>query len=138
MVKRPDCALTPIPAGVLDVDNRVMQRLAIRCTPCAPVATAEVEQWLDDEVAQLRASAPHAVLRLIRLTQTVSTGDIGIGWLLEIESTCGDEHLGREGLDSVLRDMRLLGLQPTVLRAPVTGDRAPFPSSEAQLNGAGL
>lgn len=114
-----------------------MRRLAIRCTPCAPVATAEVEEWLAQEVDRVRASAPHAVLRLLRLTQSVPTGDIGIGWLLEIDSTYGDEPLDEEGLGSVLRDMRLLGLQPTVLRAPMTGD-PPLPSAEAQLNGGGI
>jgi hypothetical protein len=94
-----------------------MERLAIRCTPCAPVDAAEVERWLEDAVGRLRATSPHIVLRLLRLSQTVSTGALGIGWLLEIDSTGGDEPVDGDVLDSVLRDARLLGLQPTVLRA---------------------
>jgi hypothetical protein len=111
-----------------------MQRLAIRFTPCAPIDTAEVEQWLEDAVVQFRARAPHAVLRLLSLTQTVPTGEIGIGWLLEIDTTCGDEPLNEGVLGSVLRDARLLGLQPTVLRAQVIRDAPPLRSADVHLN----
>ena len=67
-----------------------MVQLAIRCHPCAPVPADELEGWLEQQVDELRALAPHATLRLSRLTQ------------------------GGPSTDS-LRDMRLLGLQPTLL-----------------------
>ena len=93
-----------------------MPQLAIRCHPCAPVATEELEQWLGEEVERLRASAPQAVLRMVRLTQRSPTGDIGVGWMLELDAANGEPPLDEDGLAAVLRDMRLLGLQPTVFR----------------------
>ena len=115
-----------------------MERLAIRYTPCAPVDTAEVEQWLEETVDRLRASGPHAVLRLLHLSQTAPAGDIGIGWLLEIDSACcGDEPFD-DLLDSLVGDARLLGLQPTVLRATFTNGSQPHAPSEARLDGAGI
>jgi hypothetical protein len=116
-----------------------MERLAIRCTPCAPVDTAEVEQWLEETVDRLRASGPHTILRLLHLTQTAPTRDIGIGWLLEIDSACcGDEPFDEDLLDALVRDARLLGLQPTVLRATSTNGSPPLAPAEARLNGAGI
>jgi hypothetical protein len=61
-----------------------MVQLAIRCHPRVPISTDELEGWLEIEVKDLRAQAPHATVRLSRLTQA-------------------------------LRDMHLLGLQPTLL-----------------------
>jgi hypothetical protein len=97
-----------------------------------------VEQWLEDAVDRLRLSNPHAVLRLLRLTQTAPTGDIAIGWLLEIDATCGDKPLDEDVLEAVLRDTRLLGLQPTLLRAPATSDSPPRLTAGAHLNGGGI
>lgn len=101
-----------------------MSKLSIRCHPCAPVAADELERWLGQEVERLRESAPHAVLRLIRLVQRVPTGDVGIGWLIELDAPNADAPLGDEALTCVVRDLRLLGLQPTVLRGapPTNGD----------------
>lgn len=105
-------------------DDGFMSQLSIRCHPCAPVATDELERWLGHEVERLRASAPHAVLRLIRLVQRMPTGDVGVGWLIELDAPNGDPPLRDEALAGVVRDLRLLGLQPTVLRSaqPANGD----------------
>jgi hypothetical protein len=111
-----------------------MRQLAIRCHPYAPTATDELEQWLGEEVERLRASAPRAVLRLLRLSQRVPTGEAGVGWMIELDVANGEDALDEDSLASVLRDMRLLGLQPTVLRAAQNGD-APNPDSETQTNG---
>jgi hypothetical protein len=93
-----------------------MPQLAIRCHPCAPIPIEEVEQWLEQEIELRRASAPHAVLRLVRLTQRLPTGDVGIGWMIELDPANGEPPLDEDGLAALLRDLRLLGLQPTVLR----------------------
>jgi hypothetical protein len=93
----------------------MMVKLAIRCHPYAPVAHEELERWLERHLDELREAAPHATLRLSRLTQGGPTADIEIGWLLELEQVNGEPLLNGEQLANSLRDMRLLGLEPTVL-----------------------
>jgi hypothetical protein len=92
-----------------------MVQLAIRCHPYAPVALDELERWLERHLGELRAAAPHATLRLSRLTQGGPSADLDIGWLVELELAEGEPLLGDELLADSLRDMRLLGLEPTVL-----------------------
>jgi hypothetical protein len=112
-----------------------MPQIAIRCHPCTPIAAEEFEAWLAAEVERLRASAPQAVLRLLRLSQQVPTDQAGIGWLIELDAPSGERPLEGDGLAAVLRDMRLLGLQPTMLRAGENGDTPPT-ESDTQANGA--
>lgn len=92
-----------------------MVQLAIRCHPCAPVSTDELEGWLEQLVDELRAAAPAAILRLSRLSQGGPGTDLEIGWLVELELAEGEPLLGGPRLADSLRDMRLLGLQPTLL-----------------------
>ena len=54
-------------------------------------------------------------MRLSRLTQELPSIDIDIGWLLELELPEGEPLLARDRLTDALRDMRLLGLEPTLL-----------------------
>jgi hypothetical protein len=95
-----------------------MVQLAIRCHPCAPVSADELEGWLERQVDELRAAAPHATLRLSRLTQDGPSTDLNIGWLVELELADGEPLLRGQLLADSLRDMRLLGLQPTLLAPP--------------------
>jgi hypothetical protein len=92
-----------------------MVKLAIRCLPYAPVAHEELERWLERHLGELRAAAPQATLRLSRLTQGGPSADIEIGWLVEVEQLDDAPLLGDEQLTNTLRDMRLLGIEPTVL-----------------------
>jgi hypothetical protein len=92
-----------------------MVQLAIRCHPCAPVSLDELEGWLEQHVDDLRAAAPGAILRLSRLTQGRPGADLEIGWLVELELADGEPLQARTRLADTLRDMRLLGLQPTLL-----------------------
>jgi hypothetical protein len=92
-----------------------MAQLTIRCHPCAPVATDELERWLERQTETLRADAPHAIVRLSRLTQARANGDLSIGWLVELDLPEGEMPLAEARLAGALRDMRLLGLQPTLL-----------------------
>src|SRR5215212_1226570 len=91
-----------------------MPQLAIRCHPCVPVSADELEPWLEKQLDELRADAPHATLRLSRLTQGAPDLDLEIGWLIELDLPT-DEPLLSGRLADALRDMRLLGLQPTLL-----------------------
>jgi hypothetical protein len=92
-----------------------MVQLAIRCHPRVPVSADELEQWLERQVDELRADAPHATVRLSRLTQEGPSADLQIGWLVELELAESDRLLTGDRLADALRDMRLLGLQPTLL-----------------------
>jgi hypothetical protein len=93
-----------------------MPQIAIRCHRCAPLAADQVEQWLADELERLRDDAPTAVLRLLRLKQQAPTGEVEIGWLIELDAASGAPKFDGETLAPVVRDLRLLGLQPTVLQ----------------------
>jgi len=92
-----------------------MVRLAIRCHPCVPVSPDELEEWLVRQVDELRAAAPRATFRLSRLTQTGPRTDLEVGWLVELELLPSEPLLAGNRLADALRDMRLLGLQPTLL-----------------------
>ena len=97
-----------------------MVQLAIRCHPGVPVSMDELEGWLEGQVDELRSEAPYATIRLSRLTQSGPRADLSIGWLVELELAEGDALLGGQRLAVALRDMRLLGLQPTLF-APRDG-----------------
>jgi hypothetical protein len=94
-----------------------MHQLAIRCHPFTPVSSDDVDAWLQEELARLRERAPHAALRLLRLRQALPTGEADVGWLIELDPAGGEPPLDEDELAQVLRDLRLLGLQPTLLRA---------------------
>jgi hypothetical protein len=110
--------LTPIPFGQADAEHGVMVQFAIRCLPRVPVATEDLEHWLEQELNDLRSVAPQGTIRLSRLTQELPTSEVGIGWLIELELPEDEPLLGCDRLASVLRDLRLLGLQPTLLVPP--------------------
>jgi hypothetical protein len=92
-----------------------MVQITIRCHPRVPISSDELERWLEQQVDGLRAEAPQGTIRLSRLTQGLPSSDVDIGWLLELELPEEDPLLERNRLAEALRDMRLLGLQPTVL-----------------------
>jgi hypothetical protein len=92
-----------------------MLQLAIRCHPCVPVSADELEPWLEQQLDGLRADAPHGTLRLSRLTQDAPNLALENGWLIELDLPEGEPLLIGRRLGEALRDMRLLGLQPTLL-----------------------
>jgi hypothetical protein len=98
-----------------------MVHIAIRCRPRVPVAADEVEGWLELEVDELRKAAPHGTVRLSRLTPEAPSSNSGVGWLVELELDEGDPLLAGDRLADALRDMRLLGLEPS-MRATTPAD----------------
>jgi hypothetical protein len=92
-----------------------MVQLAIRCHPCVPVDAGELEVWLERQAEDLRAEAPRATVRLSRLTQSRPDANLDVGWLVELELDERETLLAGRRLADALRDMRLLGLQPTLL-----------------------
>jgi hypothetical protein len=98
-----------------------MVQLAIRCHPLAPISPDDLEDWLELEVKDLRAHAPHAKVRLSRLTQARPGPHLDIGWLIELDLDPDEPLLVGDRLPKVLRDLRLLGLQPTLLTPHTNG-----------------
>jgi hypothetical protein len=84
------------------------------------------DRWLEQQVRELRADAPHGTVRLSRLTQGRPGADLELGWLVELELAEEEPLLAGDRLADALRDMRLLGLQPTLLapRDALTNGRA--------------
>ena len=91
-----------------------MAQLAIRCLPRSSVPTEDLEHWLEQELAILREVAPEGTIRLSRLTQEGPDAEIDIGWLIELDFP-DDRPLAPARIASVLGDLRILGLQPTLL-----------------------
>jgi hypothetical protein len=92
-----------------------MLRFAIRCHPSVPVATDELEDWLELQLEKLRAHAPTATVRFARLAQGLPSGSVDIGWLVEFEVPESERRIAHDHVAAILTDMRLLGFQPTVL-----------------------
>src|SRR4051812_9859511 len=118
------CTLEPMGPVPRTGDTRPMITLAIRCHPSVPVDADDLEEWLEHQADKLRAKAPHATVRLARLTQHLPGTEGDIGWLLELELAHSDQVATEAQLDEALTDMRLLGFQPTVLTPRVASDRA--------------
>jgi hypothetical protein len=82
-------------------------------------------------------------MRLSRLTQGPLRADLYMGWLIELDLPDGEPLLTGDRLAHALRDMRLLGLQPTLLMPAPQGERsaangaAPHPSPFSMWTGAG-
>ena len=90
-------------------------------TRVMPVSPDELERWLEQQARELRAEAPHGTVRLSRLTQGRPAVDLVVGWLVELELAEGEPLLAGHRLADALRDMRLLGLQPTLLARAACG-----------------
>ena len=92
-------------------------QLAIRCHPFVRAETEDVEAWLESEIARVRGGLPDTALRLLRLTEEMPGGEQAAGWLVEVEACDGEAGVDPKRLATIVRDMRLLGLQPTLLSA---------------------
>jgi hypothetical protein len=114
-----------------------MVQLAIRCHPVVPVSAGDLEQWLEQQLNDLRAQTPLGIIRMSRLAQGPPSSDCYIGWLIELELPEAESLLSEDRLADALRDMRLLGLQPTLL-APIPHDGRSATSSlpAARTNGS--
>lgn len=102
-----------------------MSRLVIRCRSCTPGSAGELTDWLEEKVVELRAGTPGLLARLTRLAQDLPDATVEDGWLVELElpgDPAGEPLASLPAVREVLRDMRVLGLDPTLL-VPV---RTPF------------
>lgn len=102
-----------------------MSQIAVRCHPFAPVASEELQRWLTAEIDRLRIDVPEAAIRLLRLSQPGPEGEIEVGWQIELGVTPPASPLDEQSLGELLRDLRLLGLQPSVLQTERSGSGSP-------------
>jgi hypothetical protein len=105
-----------------------MVQITIRCHPRVPIASDELERWFNREVEHLREEAPQGTVRLSCLTQHLPSADtdIEVGWLIELELPDESPLLEAGGLAMAIRDMQMLGLQPTLLtRVTEWGEKGP-------------
>jgi hypothetical protein len=89
-----------------------------------------VQRWLNDELSRLRDGAPNAAIRLLRLSQPGPESEIEVGWLIELNGN-GEPPVDDATLRGVLRDLRLLGLQPAVLKGVGSGEGSEHPQRPA-------
>jgi hypothetical protein len=116
-----------------------MAQFAIRCLPRVPVAGEELERWLERVLEELRRDISQGTIRLSRLTEPLPTTDVGIGWLIEFDLPEHQSQLDRGHLASVLRDLRLLGFQPTLLAPPdPPGFQTSGPTSRQDVSSPGI
>jgi hypothetical protein len=97
---------------------KAMTRFTILCHPSTPLGPTELEDWLKPQLDQLRASAP-AIVRMSRLIQSLPSSQIPGGLLIEVELVDETHPVDHDQLSDavadVIRDMRLLGMQPLLL-----------------------
>jgi hypothetical protein len=96
-----------------------MSCLIVRCRSCTPTSAAELTDWLEAKAAELREGTPGLVVRLTRLAQDLPSATVDDGWLLEVElpgvEKDGPFTMLMSSLEEIIRDMRVLGLDPTLL-----------------------
>jgi hypothetical protein len=120
-------------------DDGLMAQFAIRCLPRVPVAAQELEGWLERELEELRRDIPRGTIRLSRLTEPLPTTDVDIGWLIEFDLPADQSQHDRGRLTSMLRDLRLLGFQPTLLAPPnAPGFQSSGPTSRQGVGAPGI
>jgi hypothetical protein len=99
-------------------ETEAMSKVTILCHPVTPVPAAELEDWIELQLDQLRSNAP-VIARMSRLTQALPSSEVAAGWLIEVELTDESHPLDHDDLTNALadvfNDMRFLGMQPMLL-----------------------
>jgi hypothetical protein len=99
-------------------ETEAMPKVTILCHPVTPVAQAELEDWLELQLDQIRSNPP-VIVRVSRLTQALPSSEVAAGWLIEVELIDESQPLDRDelfgALADVFNDMRFLGMQPMLL-----------------------
>ena len=115
----------PIARDRRSLDHGRITQLAIRCRAPDHESAVRFEHWL----GQKRASSPilmtDGAVRVSRLGPALVTVRAGMGWLLECELRQEESLLDWQCLAALITDLRLLGLEPTILTPPDPGSWPP-------------
>ena len=92
-----------------------MTDVTIRCRAEDHEAAVRFEQWLDRKRAASPIPMTDGTVRVSRLTPALATVRGGVGWLIEFELQEDESLIDWQCVAAVVTDLRLLGLEPTVL-----------------------
>ena len=92
-----------------------MARVLLFCSRPASLAPDEAETWLRGAVEKLSAVAPAQALAVAALHDGDADGAVEWDWLVEVDLPDHDDQDARRGLSELLLDLRLLGMQPSVV-----------------------
>jgi hypothetical protein len=98
----------------LTLDTCGMDSILVYCRPPSEAGADTLRAWLEQQAARLSADPEVRRTAVARVAGQTGT-DAGNGWLLECEFTDANGAVAR--LRTLLTDMRLVGLQPTVFVA---------------------
>jgi hypothetical protein len=108
----------PIARDTRSLEDGGITQLAIRCRAPDQESAVRFEHWL----GQKRHSSPilmtDGTVRVSRLSPALVTVRAGAGWLLEFELRQEESLLDWQCLAALITDLRLLGLEPTILTPP--------------------
>jgi hypothetical protein len=110
-----------------------MTGVSIRCRAEDHEAALRFEQWL----GQKRAASPilmtDGTVRVSRLAPALTTVRGGAGWLIEFQLQEDEALIDWQSVAAVVTDLRLLGLEPTVLIPRGTSGRPNRSHAEATI-----
>jgi hypothetical protein len=95
-----------------------MTRLAIRCRAPDQESAVRFELWLGRQHASSPILMTDGTIRVSRLAPALVTVRAGVGWLLEFEFRQDESLLDWQYLAALITDLRVLGLEPTILTPP--------------------
>jgi len=93
-------------------------QLAIRCRAQDHESAVRFEHWLGQKQDTSPILMTGGTVRVSRLAPALVTVRAGMGWLLEFELRQEDSLLDSQCLAALITDLRLLGLEPTILTSP--------------------
>jgi hypothetical protein len=88
------------------------------------------ELWLGQKRAVARAPMTDGTVRVSRLAPALATVRGGAGWLIEFEPPLDGSPIDRQCIAAVITDLRLLGLEATVLTPGAVSSRPGRPRVE--------
>jgi hypothetical protein len=100
------------------LDHGGVTELAIRCRAPDPESAVRFEQWLGQKCTSSPILMTDGTVRVSRLAPALVTVRASAGWLLEFELCQEESLLDWQCLAAMVTDLRLLGLEPTILTPP--------------------
>jgi hypothetical protein len=92
-----------------------MTDVSIRCRAEDHEAAVRFEQWLERKRGASPVAMTDGTVRVSRLTPALATVRGGLGWLIEFHLQEDASLIDWQCVAALVTDLRLLGLEPTVL-----------------------
>jgi hypothetical protein len=111
----------PTARDTRSLDHGGITQLAIRCRAPDHQSAVRFERWLGQKRASSRIVMTDGTVRVSRLAPALVTVRAGTGWLLEFGLRQEGSLPDGQCLAALITDLRLLGLEPTILTPPDPG-----------------